>query len=311
MPDSIVRPPALFEGATLGIVAPASAPELERLERGLAALHERGLRTKVFPHVTCRHRHLAGTDTERLADLHAAFLDPEVDAVLCARGGNGSLRLLPALDFDLIRRHPKPFIGYSDITVLHLAIWQRCRMVTFFAPMPQPDFARGVSADCWEAWWRLLSAPDPVGELTDPRCDSEARTLVGGVAEGPCLGGTLSLLVSLIGTPFQPDLRGAILFLEDVGETPPRIERFLMHLRLAGLLDGVAGFLIGPMLATGEVALPLATLYGDLLAPLGKPLVYDFPIGHTRDPLALPVGARVRLDADRRRVAILEPAVAR
>ena len=216
MPDRIVRPPALVAGATLGIVAPASAPEPERLERGLAALHERGLRTKVFPHVTRRHGYLAGHDAERLADLHAAFADPEVDAVLCARGGNGSLRLLPALDFELIRRHPKPFIGYSDITVLHLAIWQRCRMITFFAPMPQPDFARGVSTDCWEAWWQLLSSPAAPRELRDPRCHSEAQTLVGGVAEGRCLGGTLSLLVSLLGTPFQPDLRGAILFLEDV-----------------------------------------------------------------------------------------------
>ncbi|MBI3911731.1 MAG: LD-carboxypeptidase [Armatimonadetes bacterium] len=309
-----VLPPALPEGATLGIVAPASPPCEERLTRGLEALRERGFRLVLAPHLRDRYGHLAGADVDRAADLHAMFADPAVDGVLCARGGNGASRLLPYLDFNLIRRHPKPFVGYSDVTTLLLAIWIRCEMPTFFAPMVQPDFARRLAPACWDAWWRLLSCSEPAGILHDLRCQTQATTLVSGTAEGVCMGGTLSLLAALLGTPFQPDLAGCVLFLEDIHEHPGRVERYLMQLRLAGLLDDVAGFLIGttPYEADEEERrwfLPVEQVYRDILVPLGKPLVYNFPIGHEPQPLSLPIGVRVQLDADRRELAILEPAV--
>jgi muramoyltetrapeptide carboxypeptidase len=304
----------LPRGGCLGIVAPASPVDPAALERGRAILHEWGFRTVLGDHVLDRRGHLAGRDEDRAADLHRMFADPEVDAVICARGGSGAIRLLPLLDCELIAAHPKPFLGYSDITILELALLKRCRLPSFFAPMVTPDFARGASAECIELLWKLVCEPSPAGELLDPRC-SEAVTLVGGVAEGPCVGGTLSLIVPTLGTPWEIETENAVFFFEDVHESPARVERYLMQLRLAGKLDCTAGFLIGNAPYEADDAeragyLEIDQVYRDLLEPLGKPLVYGWPHGHDPSPVTLPIGVRVRLDADRKSLEVLDPAVA-
>ncbi|HTE17885.1 MAG TPA: LD-carboxypeptidase [Armatimonadota bacterium] len=310
---SLNLPPAPPRGGTLGIVAPASPGAQDVLECGLQVVRDQGFRVVLGEHVLDRYGHLAGRDEDRAADLHAMFQRPDVDAILCARGGSGSIRLLPHLDWELIAAHPKPFLGYSDVTILELALLKRCRMPSFFAPMVTSDFAQGASAACLETLWRMVCEPHPAGELEDPRC-AEAQTLVGGVAEGPCVGGTLSLVVATLGTPYEVETDGCVFFFEDVHESPARIERYLMHLRLAGKLDRVAGFLIGnvPYDAPEEEKrryLPVEQVYRDLLQPLGKPLVYGWPNGHDPSPVTLPIGIRIRLDADRKRVTVLEPAV--
>ncbi|MGV3719770.1 MAG: S66 peptidase family protein [Actinomycetota bacterium] len=306
-------PPALPRGGAIGIVAPASPGSVEVFERGLAAVESHGFRTVRGAHLFDRYGHLAGSDEDRAADLHEMFLRDDVDAILCARGGSGSIRLLRHLDWDLIAAHPKPFLGYSDITSLELAFLKRCGLPTFFAPMVNSDFAHDPWPSCIDLLWRMICEAEPAGEIADPRC-AEATTLVGGVAEGPCVGGTLALVAATLGTEFAPDLDGCVFFFEDVHESPARMERYLTQLLLSGKLDHVAGFLIGnaPYEASdAERAsyLPIEQVYADILAPLGKPLVYGWPHGHDPSPVTLPMGIRIRLDADRKSVTVLEAAV--
>ena len=311
---SLNLPPALPRGGTIGIVAPASPGAPDVFERGRAAVEAHGFRTVVGEHLFDRYGHMAGRDEDRAADLHAMFQREDVDAILCARGGSGSIRLFRHLDWDLIAAHPKPFLGYSDITSLELAFLKRCRMPSFFAPMVTSDFAHDPWPHCLELLWRLVGDPQPAGEIVDPRC-AEAVTLVGGVAEGPCVGGTLALIAATMGTPYEPDLDGCVFFFEDVHESPARMERYLTQLLLGGKLDHVAGFLIGnaPYDAPEEEKaryLAIEQVYADLLQPLGKPLVYGWPHGHDPSPITLPIGIPVRLDADRKQVTVLEAAVA-
>jgi muramoyltetrapeptide carboxypeptidase len=307
-------PPALPDGATLGIVAPASPPDPARFAAGLDALRAAGFRLELGAHVEARCGHLAGDDAARAADLNAMFQRDDIHGIVCARGGSGAIRLLNCLDYDAIRTHPKVFVGYSDITVLQLALLRRCGLPTFFAPMVQPDFARGMPPGALADWRRLLSWPEPFGPLDDPRRAAETRTLVGGRTAGPCIGGTLSLVAATLGTPDQPDLEDAIFFFEDIYENPAHVERYLAQLRWAGMLEKAAGFLIGNVTweATEEERgrfLTLEEVYRDMLAPLGRPAIYNFPFGHIPNPLPLSQGIRVSLDADRRTVEILEPAV--
>lgn len=295
------------------MVSPASPVHREIFERGLEAVRRQGFRVVVGERVFDRYGHLAGKDEARAADLHEMFVREEIDAVLCARGGSGSIRLLRHLNWDLLAAHPKPFLGYSDITSVELALLKMCRMPTFFAPMVSSDFAYDPWPSCLELLWKLVCEPAPAGELIDARV-VDAISLVGGVAEGPCIGGTLSLVVATLGTPFEVETDGSIFFFEDVHESPARMERYLTQLLLAGKFDRVNGFLIGnaPYEATeAERAryLPLEQVYRDILEPLGKPMVYAWPHGHDPSPVPLPVGCRVRLDADRRSVTVLEPAV--
>jgi muramoyltetrapeptide carboxypeptidase len=307
----IRRPPALRPGATLGIIAPASPPPPDQLDAGAAALERLGYRVVFGAHTRERYGHLAGRDEDRAADLQAMFAREDVDGIICARGGSGSIRLLPHLDFAAIRARPKVFVGYSDVTILQLALLRHAGLVTFFGPMVTPNFRKELSAPCLDTLWRHVCVPEPPGVVFDPRDSRAVRTLVGGAAEGPCVGGTLSLVVATLGTPHQVDTRGAVFFFEDVYESPARIERYLMQLRLAGHLDEVAGFLIGtaPYDDAERRFLTLEQVYSDLLGPLGKPLIHGFPCGHEPDPITLPMGGRVRLDADRQTVAVVEALV--
>jgi len=195
-----------------------------------------------------------------------------------------------------------------------MALLHRCRMPGFFAPMVTSELARSPEPRCLDTLWRLVGRPEPAGELLDPRT-ADAVTLVPGVAEGPLIGGTLSLLSGLMGTPYGPRLERAIFFFEDVEESPAHIERFLVQLREAGELAKAAGFLIGVTRWEVDAAvearhLPFARVFEEILAPLGKPALYAMPIGHLPSPMTLPIGINARLDASAGRVEILEPAVA-
>lgn len=313
LPLATNLPYALPPGGTIGIVAPASPGPRDVFERGIAVVEAFGFRTVHGKHLFDRYGHLAGRDEDRAADLHELFERDDVDAILCARGGSGSIRLLRLLDWELIAAHPKPFLGYSDITSLELAFLAKCGMPTFFAPMVTSDFAHHPLPHTLDQLWRMIGCAEPVGEIEDARC-SEATTLVGGIAEGPCVGGTLALVAATLGTPFAPDLDGAVFFFEDVHESPARMERYLTQLLLAGKLERVAGFLIGNAPYEDSEAekaryLAIEQVYADLLAPLNKPLVYGWPHGHDPSPITLPMGVRIRLDADRKSVTVLDAAV--
>ncbi|WIT13617.1 LD-carboxypeptidase [Paucibacter sediminis] len=289
----LMRP--LPAGACLGVVAPAGPPKPGVLEQVAPLIEQLGFRAKLFPGCAgpAQLGHLAAADAQRLADLHAAFADPEVDAVLCLRGGYGCIRLLDGLDLALLKRHPKPLIGYSDITSLHGAL-DRLGLPAWHAPMPASDWIdKGPSGlDDARRLAAQLQRGLRTGDVLAPE-DLPAHPLSQGErARGRLIGGNLSVLVSSLGTRWMPDARGAILFLEDIAEDPYRVDRYLAQLRLAGVLDAAAGFLIGSF---SDAEAPDAVL-ADYLPQLGKPILAGWPSGHCCPNLPLPLGVPLTLD---------------
>jgi muramoyltetrapeptide carboxypeptidase len=292
--------PAIPAGATLGLIAPAGAPRAGRLEQVPALLAAMGFKAKFLPGVSagCELDFLSADDATRLADLHAAFADPEVDAVWALRGGYGCARLLDRIDPELLRRHPKPLIGYSDITTLH-ALRDLMGQPGWHAPMAASDLlAPGGEREIAELR-RALQGGTRSGDVIAPAMDEHPLNQGNG-ARGRLVGGNLAVYAALLGTPWQPKIDGAILYLEDVGEAPYRSDRMLAQLRLAGLLDAAAGFLIGSF--TDE-AYPQAVL-ADYLCATGKPVLAGWPSGHCSPHQPLPLGVDVVMEVGRRRLVL-------
>jgi muramoyltetrapeptide carboxypeptidase len=313
-----ILPPRLRTGARIALIAP-SGPLLERDDRTRAAelCTAMGYEPRLGANAGQAYGYLAGRDEERLADLNAALSAPDIDGVWCIRGGNGMNRIIDQVDFAGFARHPKPVIGYSDITVLLLALWMRTGVVTFHGPIartPMPNFQRhhfdrvlgNISAA------GLLGRHNPPEDVLVPT-NRRILTLTGGTARGPLVGGNLTLLQALIGTPYFPPLDGAILFLEDVGEAVYRVDRMLAHLRLVGALDRLAGVAIGrftDMSPGGDGgALGFDEVLHTYLAPLRIPVAVGFPFGHIDDQWTLPIGVQAELNADRGELTLLEGAV--
>ena len=307
-------PPRLRHGDLIGIIAPAGpVADGSRIERGVRYIERLGYSVVVGRNVTRVHGYLAGTDEERLSDLHTMFRDHRVKAIMALRGGYGSTRLLSRLQYRLIARNPKILIGFSDLTALQLAIWNGCHMVTFHGPMLSSDFAGPSNHFTEELFWRLVTSPSIPERLPMPR-SPRPRSLNGGSANGRLLGGNLSLLVSLLGTPYQPSFSGSLLFFEEVGEEPYRIDRMLTQLRNAGVFRKVRGILTGqfsdcvPADKT-RPSLTIDDILGEIPEQTGVPFLTNLPFGHVGRKLTLPIGVRACLDADRRTLDLLEPAV--
>lgn len=284
----------------------------EDVRRGVDRLRGAGYRVRFLPHGRDRHGYLAGSAEHRAADLHAAFTDGGIDAVLQLRGGYGSAQVLPLLDLSLLRSNPKPMIGMSDTTMLHVALVQ-AGLVTFWGPTLA---GVGRASDyTWKRFLRTLVDPpreDPIERDPD---DGRVSTLHPGVAEGPLIGGTTSLLAAGLGTPWQVQSEGRIMFLEDVREAPYRIDRLLTQLGQAGVLGAAAGIVIGEHVgirakdpSRGQT-LTLAEILDRIIRPLGVPAVHGLPLGHGRHLATVPLGARARLDATTGTLTILEPGV--
>ncbi len=300
------KPRALGEGATLAIAAPAGPVDPEALAAGRALLEGRGFRTLQRDDLLARRAYLAGDDARRADELMHWIRAPEVDGIVCARGGYGVDRMLPLLDADAVRRAAKPLVGYSDVTALLL--WQQCRagLGGFHGPM----LDRGDDLD-----------PAALDSLVAQLCGQAPMplTLSGcgrlpGRAEGRLVGGSLSLVAASVGTPFQAPTRGAILLLEDRGELPYRVDRMLQQLRGAGLLQGLAGVGVGDFSSCSDPRYPEVSaldVIEEAVRPFGVPLVTDLPFGHVRANFAWPTGARATLDGDRGELQILEQGVSR
>jgi muramoyltetrapeptide carboxypeptidase len=313
-----VRPPKLRQGSRIALVAPAG-PLLERddLTRAAALCRALGYAAVMAPHAASRHGYLAGADGDRLADLNDALRDPAVDAVWAIRGGFGMTRILDGVDLEAVARRPKPVIGFSDLTALLNAVARRAGVVSFHGPVARtamPEFSRRHFVrvlECSEPAGVLQPLPQPADVLMPQ--ENRVVTLRGGRAEGPLAGGNLTLLQCLVGTPWFPDLDGAILFLEDIGEDLYRVDRMLAHLRTIGALSRLAGVLVGRFTEMDRHMRDGAFGFGDVLAqyfePLGVPVAYGFPVGHIDSQWTLPLGVRARFDADDGSVEILEPAV--
>lgn len=309
----------LRPGDTIALVSPASPvhPDahvsMEMLELARNRLHDMGFRTVLSPNALKLRGYLAGEDRERAADLMWAFQNPEVDAVVCIQGGYGSPRILPLLDYGTIARHPKVFVGYSDITAIHCALARLTGLITFHGPMAGYDMSKEFVYT--REWFeRAVARPEPLGELSNPPEGPPLETICPGRVTAPLIGGNLSLLVTTLGTPYEVDTAGRILLLEDVGEVPYRFDRMLTHLKLAGKLDAAAGFIIAECVdcVPGNTRRPMLTvreIIGDLIEPLGKPAIYGLAAGHGERRLTIPLGVRTTLDASNCRVVVEESGV--
>ncbi|MFN7138039.1 MAG: LD-carboxypeptidase, partial [Limisphaerales bacterium] len=241
----LLKAPKLRRGDLIGIIAPASAPSsAEKIEKGVRYFEQLGYRVKVGEHIHAKHGHLAGTDAQRLHDLNAMLRDPQIKAIFAVRGGYGTPRLLPFVDYKAIQRHPKIIVGYSDITGLQLAIFRKTGLVTFSGPMPGVEFWNKPDPYTEEHFWRLVTFTRKPGKLPQPE-DEPMHARVAGRAEGRLLGGNLSLIISNLGTPFSPSYRDAILAIEEITEEPYRADRLLTHLHNAGIFAQLSGLLVG------------------------------------------------------------------
>ena len=303
----IVRPPALRAGGTIGLASPAGASFTDKgLVEVETMLAERGYRTKRAPNVLATYGYMGGSDQERASDLNALFADDEIDAILPLRGGWGCARILPLLDYDLIRARPKVVCGYSDVTSLLSGLYAQAGLIGFHGP---------VGTSTWNALTLRYWLPAVSGGTflaTEPTED--LSTITPGVAEGPLFGGNLTVLSALVGTPYFPDTTGHVLFLEDVGEEPYRIDRMLTHLGLAGVLDGAAAVYFGDCrrceASAGFRSLTLDQVLRDHLEPLGVPVWKGRMVGHVADKLTLPIGVRARVDASTGTLETLDSATA-
>jgi muramoyltetrapeptide carboxypeptidase len=308
---SLRKPPRLQPGMTIGVIAPSSALRDERLQKGIERIEERGYSVLRGDHLHTRHGYHAATDAMRAADLMSMFRDPGVDAVFCARGGYGAWRLLGHVDWAEVAAHPKLFVGYSDITTLHLALERHAGMVTIHGPVVT-TLGGGMSAQSEDCFWRMLESPIAYGPYDTS--GSDIRTLIPGKAAGRLAGGCLSLLAANAGTREAPSFRDRIVIIEDVDECVPHVDRHLSQLIRAGAFAGAAGIVVGTVTGWDKdlkepPTVTLDDIWRDTLVPLGLPTILGFPLGHEPNPLTLPLGCMAELDANAGTLALLEGAV--
>jgi muramoyltetrapeptide carboxypeptidase len=306
-------------GDTVGIVAPASAPpERKNINRAALAVEKLGFKPRLGAHARKRWGFLAGSDCDRASDLMKMFIDPKVKGIICIRGGYGTARLLSGLDYSVIKRNPKIFVGYSDITSLHCAFLAKAGLVSFHGPMLNSDFIKPGCPDYTvDSFLRTVMDVRPPGSIRQGYSGDSVRVLKKGTASGRLVGGNISILCAALGTPYYPSLRNAILFFEDVDEVPYRFDRMLTQLLNAGQLQRVAGIAIGinknckdPKAAKArEYRQTLEDVFKERLLPLGVPVVSGLPFGHVAANATLPVGVRATLDGNRGDLVIEEAAV--
>lgn len=319
-PPALIKPKVLRPGDTVGLITPATAvTDPDAIAKAERTAKFFGLKPRFARNVRKRSGYLGGSIAERIADIHEMFSDPEIRGVFCMRGGYGAGQLLDKIDYDVIRRNPKIFVGYSDITTLHLAIHKRTGLVTFHGPVMSSAFTPYTQ----EHYRKALFSTDALGTLTNPnesnalRPSHMLRTVRPGKARGRLIGGNLSLVAATMGTPFEVDTRGCILFIEDVDEQPYSVDRMLTQLRLAGKFDQAAGLVFGECAdcrpreykPSFDSTLSLGEVIDSILGDLKIPVFYGLTIGHTDDQLTLPEGVQATLDADKGTLTIEEPAV--
>jgi muramoyltetrapeptide carboxypeptidase len=315
-PAKLTQPRVLKPGDTVGLISPSSyVSDPDELAFAQRFCEFFGLKWKMGKNVGQRFGYLAGTAQQRVDDMHSMFADPSIAGVFCIRGGYGSAQMLDKLDYELIRRNPKVFLGYSDITALHLALTQRAGLITFHGP---------VSLSHLTDWSQqhlrsTIFETKPIGSVTNPpesnplRPGHTLRTVRGGTARGQLAGGNLTLLTTTLGTPYEIDTTGKILLMEDVGEDIYRIDRMFTQLKLAGKLKAAVGIIIGECANCPPPNVSSAYSLGEvidyLLGDLGIPVFFGLSFGHTIDQVTLPIGAMAAMDADRKTLTVEEAGV--
>lgn len=292
---------------TIGLVSPSGAENPDNIKKSISFLKSLGFNIKEGKHIYDRYGYLAGKDKDRAEDFMNMFLDKNVDMVLCVRGGYGAMRILPLIDFEVIKQNPKIFAGFSDITTLLNSIVQRCNLITFHSPMCNSNFSDEITLNNF--LYTIMNATTPY-TIENPKgfntkCISKIPTI-----EGQLLGGNLSLICSTLGTPYEINTKNCILFMEDVGEEPYKIDRMLSQLLLSGKLQQCSGFILGQFTNCGlphyERSLTLDEIVKDRILSLNKPTILNFQSGHSYPKLTLPIGAKIRLNCENASIKVLE-----
>ena len=293
------------KGSTIGVISPASAENPDLIKANIAILKNLGFNVKEGRHIYERNGYLCGKDEARVEDIMNMFIDKSVDMILCVRGGYGTMRLLPYIDFNIIKENPKLFMGYSDITALLNSFYQRCDLVTYHGPMLLNNLS---DKETHESFIFNLTKEHKPYKLNDFQTKPFSK-LVGGTAEGNIVGGNLSLIAGTMGTPYEIDMKDKILFLEEIDEEPYRIDRMLTQLLLAGKLQSCSGFMLGQFkgceAADPKSSLSLDHVLRDRIINLNKPTLSGIMSGHDYPKLTIPIGVKAKLDCNLGTISIL------
>ena len=309
-----LTPNKLLKGDLIGIISPASSPDdLSLIESGVRYIEGLGYHTILGKNVGKIRGYLAGTDGERVEDIHQMFSDKKVKAIFCLRGGYGAFRLLDKVDYKLIRNNPKIFVGFSEITALQMAFLQKSNLITFAGPMVLPNFSKEVSTYTEENFWRMITSTKKPGMVELPE-SCKLSSLNPGIVSGSVIGGNLAVFVSLLGTKFLPDLKNKILFLEEINEPPYKIDRMLNQLKLNNVLKKVRGIILGTFTECIEIdkdkkTLTLQEVLEDYFRDLKIPVIHSFPHGHIKDLVTLAIGSKIKLNATKGFVEFTENGV--
>ena len=313
------KPNPLKLGDRVAVLAPSSATDLKTVEKGELKLKAMGLNPIMFPTCYTNYGHLSAPDKERANDINEAFRDESIKGIICLRGGYGTPRILNMLDYEMIAANPKIFMGFSDITALHIAFNQISNMTTFHGPMATSNFVNFNKDDVvfekytYNSIKKNIFSNEPVAEHVNPK-NEPLNSLCGKTAKGELLGGNLSLLVSTMGSPYELDARGKILFIEEVNEPIYKIDRMLTTLSLAGKFEDCAGVIFGTFTGCereekayeGGLDLTLDKVITNTIVPFNKPIIYNFKAGHSFPQPTMPLGTNVIIDADLRKVIFTE-----
>ena len=308
----VIKAAKLNKNDLIGVISPSSLPsDLSRINKGIEYLEKNGFRVKIGKNVGKFRGYLAGTDEERLEDIHDMFSDKEVKAIFAIRGGYGSGRLLEKINYNLIKKNPKIFVGYSDITALQMAIYSQTGLITFAGPMVAVDFGtEQINPFAEENFWNMLTSNKKVGKILNPN-NEKLFILNKGRGEGKLIGGNLAVLVSLLGSKYIPFFKDSILFIEEIGESPYRVDRMLNQLKLSGILKSINGILLGRFVDCYETdtekrSLTLNEVIADYFSDMKVPVMYNFIHGHVDNTLTVPIGAKSKINASRGFIEINE-----
>jgi muramoyltetrapeptide carboxypeptidase len=310
----IIKPKKLKPGDVIGIISPASSPDdLTKINRGVEYLEKLGYRVEVGKHVGMQEGYLAGTDQQRLTDIHTMFANKNIKAIFSIRGGYGSGRLLDKINYKLIRNNPKIFVGYSDICALQMAFYTKCGLITFAGPMVAVDFHDEVSKFTEEVFWRTITSNKKIGRLSNPR-NEKFYVLNKGRTAGRIIGGNLSVITSLIGTEYFPKIKDAVLLLEDINEAPYRVDRMFNQLRLGKIFKQIHGIILGHFVNCVESnpetkSFTLNEVVIEYFQNLKLPVIYNVRHGHIKENLTIPFGIRCKMNASKGFIEIPENAV--
>lgn len=297
----MIKPKPLQQGDSVAIIAPASPTDKNLIDKCVDSLNQLGLKVVVGESCLSEHGFLSGTDDIRANDINCMFADKNIKGIFALRGGYGCARLLNLIDFKLIKKNPKIFVGYSDITALHIAINQKSKLITYHGPMISTELIKGLDEYSANYYKKFIFENDKVEELFNPEEDN-LEIINNGISSGQLIGGNLSLICSSLGTKYEINTKNKILFLEEVGEVPYKVDRMLTHLKQSGKLKDANGIILGDftdcVAPKDKKSLSLDDIFNEIILPLKKPTIYNLACGHCLPTLTLPLGAKIRLDAN-------------